>query len=127
MEAKRGFGEDDAHVAAALNNLAELRRIESRWEESERMFGEALKILRNAYGENHPAVGTALHNLAGCRLAQNDVDGAFALSPNRSRARRRRSGRIIPNTPRRSITWRRCCVETNAKKTPWWSWSVRSE
>ncbi len=79
VEAKRGFGEDDAHVAAALNNLAELRRIESRWEESERMFGEALKILRNAYGENHPAVGTALHNLAGCRLAQNDVDGAFAL------------------------------------------------
>ena len=61
VEAKRGFGEDDAHVAAALNNLAELRRIESRWEESERMFGEALKILRNAYGENHPAVGTALH------------------------------------------------------------------
>jgi len=79
VEAKRGFGEDDAHVAAALNNLAELHRIESRWEESQRMFDEALQILRNSYGENHPAVGTALHNLAGCRLAQNDVDGAFAL------------------------------------------------
>ena len=79
VEAKKGFGEDDAHVAAALNNLAELNRIESKWSESERFFSESLEILRKAYGENHPAVGTALHNLAGCRLAQGDADGAYAL------------------------------------------------
>ena len=79
VEAKKGFGEDDAHVAAALNNLAELNRIESKWSESERFFSESLAILRKAYGENHPAVGTALHNLAGCRLAQGDADGAYAL------------------------------------------------
>jgi len=79
VEAKKGFGEGDAHVAAALNNLAELNRIESKWSESERFFSESLEILRKAYGENHPAVGTALHNLAGCRLAQGDADGAYAL------------------------------------------------
>jgi tetratricopeptide (TPR) repeat protein len=66
-------------VAAALNNLAELNRIEARWEDSQAMFEEALEILRRKYGENHPAVGTALHNLAGCRLAQDDVDGAYDL------------------------------------------------
>ncbi|ABO99892.1 predicted protein, partial [Ostreococcus lucimarinus CCE9901] len=62
-----------------LNNLAELNRIEARWEDSQAMFEEALEILRRKYGENHPAVGTALHNLAGCRLAQDDVDGAYDL------------------------------------------------
>ena len=78
-EARKGFGEGDAHVAAALNNLAELDRIECKWEASEKLFAEALDILRAAYGENHPSVGTALHNLAGCRLAQNDIDGAYEL------------------------------------------------
>ena len=79
LEAKKGFGEKDPHVAAALNNLAELNRIERKWGESESLFAQALEILREAFGETHPAVGTALHNLAGCRLAQDDVDGAYNL------------------------------------------------
>lgn len=79
LEAKKGFGERDAHVAGALNNLAELNRIESKWNESEMLFAQALEILRAVYGEEHAAIGTALHNLAGCRLEQGDVDGAFAL------------------------------------------------
>lgn len=79
LEAKKGFGEKDPHVAAALNNLAELNRIERKWEESESLFAQALEILREAFGETHPAVGTALHNLAGCRLAQDDIDGAYNL------------------------------------------------
>ena len=100
-EARKGFGEGDAHVAAAMNNLAELDRIEEKWEKSEKLFAEALNILRAAFGENHPAVGTALHNLAGCRLKQNDIDGAYELY---SKSLERKEATLGTNHPEYATT-----------------------
>ena len=44
-EAKLGFGEKDAHVAAALNNLAELARTQRLWEKAEHLYKECLDLL----------------------------------------------------------------------------------
>ena len=37
-EARQGFGEQDPHVASALNNLAELARLERSYDEAERLY-----------------------------------------------------------------------------------------
>ena len=77
-EAVAGFGGGDPHVAAARNNLAELYRLQKRWDEAEALFAEAADALEKHYGQSHPAAGAALHNLAGCKLERGDYAGAFA-------------------------------------------------
>ncbi len=77
-EAQEGFGEDDPHVAAARNNLAELYRLQRRWDEAERLYEDAARALERHFGPSHPAAATAVHNLGGCKLARGDVRGAYA-------------------------------------------------
>ena len=76
-EAREGFGAADPHVAAAKNNLAELYRLQRRYEEAEALYAEAAAALERHYGASHPASGVATHNLAGCRLARGDAKGAY--------------------------------------------------
>lgn len=38
--AKRGFGEKDAHVAAACNNLAELYRMQKKYEDAKILLNQ---------------------------------------------------------------------------------------
>ena len=76
-EAVAGFGKDDPHVAAALNNLAELYRLQRRWDEAERLYTDAARALEKHYGPGHPAAATATHNLGGCKLARGDHAGAY--------------------------------------------------
>ena len=40
QEARTGFGEDDAHVAGACNNLAELHRLKKEFPEAEALYQE---------------------------------------------------------------------------------------
>ena len=77
-EAKAGFGEDDPHVAAARNNLAELYRLQRRFDEAEKLYAVAAAALEKHYGPSHPAAGAAVHNLAGCKLSRGDFAGAYA-------------------------------------------------
>lgn len=77
-EAQEGFGKDDPHVAAARNNLAELYRLQKRWDEAERLYEDAARALERHFGPSHPATATAVHNLGGCKLARGDFRGAFA-------------------------------------------------
>ena len=76
-EAKAGFGEDDPHVAAARNNLAELYRLQRRFDEAEKLYAVAAAALERHYGAAHPAAGAAVHNLAGCKLSRGDFAGAY--------------------------------------------------
>eukprot|EP00854_Cymbomonas_tetramitiformis_P014892 gene14892-17605_t len=45
QEARIGFGEREAHVAAALNNLAELYRVQRNFSKAEPLYLEALNII----------------------------------------------------------------------------------
>ena len=76
-EAEAGFGETDPHVAAARNNLAELYRLQSRFDEAEKLYAVAAAALERHYGAAHPAAGAAVHNLAGCKLSRGDFAGAY--------------------------------------------------
>ena len=76
-EAIAGFGEDDPHVAAARNNLAELYRLQRRFDEAEKLYAVAAAALEKHYGPSHPAAGAATHNLAGCKLSRGDYAGAY--------------------------------------------------
>jgi len=76
-EAQEGFGKDDPHVAAARNNLAELYRLQKRWDEAERLYEDAARALERHFGPSHPLAATAWHNLGGCKLARGDFRGAY--------------------------------------------------
>ena len=94
-EAKFGFGEKDAHVAAALNNLAELARTQRMWEKAEGLYKECLDLLRELKektGSNsnskidkskggeyktEATIAAALHNLASCMLQNNKPKEAY--------------------------------------------------
>ena len=76
-EARAGFGEEDPHVAAARNNLAELYRLQRRFDEAEKLYAVAAAALEKHYGPSHPAAGAAVHNLAGCKLSRGDFAGAY--------------------------------------------------
>jgi tetratricopeptide (TPR) repeat protein len=105
-EAKLGFGEKDAHVAAALNNLAELARTQRMWEKAEGLYKECIDLLielneedkekekekkkkmiqkqqvvvvqknKGAYKAD-ATIAAALHNLASCKLQNNKPEQAY--------------------------------------------------
>ena len=102
-----GFGAADPHVAAAKNNLAELYRLQRRYEEAEALYAEAAAALERHYGASHPASGVATHNLAGCRpRAATPKARTTRTRPRRGR-NARRSGRTTRTTPRPCSTRRR--------------------
>mgnify|MGYP001361197231 CR=1 FL=1 len=94
-EAKLGFGEKDAHVAAALNNLAELARTQRMWEKAEGLYKECLDLLRELKEKTdsnsnskidkrkgveyktEATIAAALHNLASCMLQNNKPKEAY--------------------------------------------------
>eukprot|EP00240_Pyramimonas_obovata_P006403 CAMPEP_0118944550 /NCGR_PEP_ID=MMETSP1169-20130426/40524_1 /TAXON_ID=36882 /ORGANISM="Pyramimonas obovata, Strain CCMP722" /LENGTH=311 /DNA_ID=CAMNT_0006890057 /DNA_START=23 /DNA_END=955 /DNA_ORIENTATION=- len=75
-EARKGFGEREAHVAAALNNLGELYRVQRDYSRAEPLYMEALEILEEALGPAHPSTAVALHNAAGLYLLQKEYGQA---------------------------------------------------
>ena len=94
-EAKLGLGEKDAHVAAALNNLAELARTQRMWEKAEGLYKECLDLLRELKEKTdsnsnskidkrkgveyktEATIAAALHNLASCMLQNNKPKEAY--------------------------------------------------
>jgi tetratricopeptide (TPR) repeat protein len=51
---ERVFGREHINYAAALSNLARLRRAQKLWPEAERLCLEALAIVEHAFGQEHP-------------------------------------------------------------------------
>ncbi|KAK7290215.1 hypothetical protein RIF29_04480 [Crotalaria pallida] len=76
QEAKEGFGERDAHVASACNNLAELYRVKRAFDKAEPLYLEAINILEESFGPDDIRVGTAAHNLGQFYLGQRKLEKA---------------------------------------------------
>ncbi|XP_052189057.1 uncharacterized protein LOC127799249 isoform X7 [Diospyros lotus] len=76
QEAKEGFGEKDAHVASACNNLAELYRVKKAFDKAEPLYLEAVKILEVSFGSEDVRVAAALHNLGQLYLVQRKLQEA---------------------------------------------------
>ena len=75
-EARRGFGADDYHVAAAQANLADLLRLRGDPAGAEKLYLEALELLEASELTPAPSLGMALHNVGAFYLAQRDLGAA---------------------------------------------------
>lgn len=78
QEAKEGFGDHDAHVAAAQNNLAELYRVMHQFDKAETLYVEALQKLLKSFGPDDLRVAQAYSNAASCLVGQNNMHEARA-------------------------------------------------
>ncbi|GAA0159217.1 hypothetical protein LIER_16047 [Lithospermum erythrorhizon] len=75
-EAKEGFGDRDAHVASACNNVAELYRVTKEFDKAEPLYLEAIRILEETYGPDDVRVGAAIHNLGQFYIVQQKLEHA---------------------------------------------------
>ena len=63
-------GTESVRVASILNNLAELLRVQGKYQEAAPMFERTIRIFEAQYGKEHPTVAMALTNLAVLHRAQ---------------------------------------------------------
>jgi tetratricopeptide (TPR) repeat protein len=64
----------EAFAAVALANLALLRRLEGKFEQSESLYQRALKAEEAKFGADHPEMATTLLGLAALYRAQGDIN-----------------------------------------------------
>ncbi|CAO2820320.1 unnamed protein product [Amaranthus hypochondriacus] len=76
VEAKKGFGERDPHVASACINLAELYRVQKLYDRAEPLYLDGISILEEAYGPDDVRVGAAFHNLGQFYIGQRKFEEA---------------------------------------------------
>lgn len=74
-----GFGADDAHVAAAIQNEAEFLRIQRRFDDAEPLYKEAMDRLEAVLGRNSAPWAAAAHNAAALYTAKQDFETAKEL------------------------------------------------
>jgi tetratricopeptide (TPR) repeat protein len=67
---EKALGFEHPDVAASLNNLAELYRVQGSYAEAEPLYTRALAIREKALGPAHPDVAQSLNELAGLYRAQ---------------------------------------------------------
>lgn len=63
---------DQMHTGGELNNLAEVCRLQGKYDASAAYFLEAVELMHSVYGENHGLVGFLSHNLGRVRKDQKD-------------------------------------------------------
>ncbi len=66
----------DPTLAEAINDLALLLEERGTYDESEKMYREALAMKRRVFGDNHPEVAMGLNNLAAALQDQGDLEHA---------------------------------------------------
>ena len=64
LDDAKKFGPNDPRLAANLNNLAELYRVQGHYAKAEPLYQRSLTILEKALGPEHPKVATSLENYA---------------------------------------------------------------
>ncbi len=57
-------GSNKSHIAASLNNLAELYRAQGKYADAEPLYKRSIELDEKALGPNHPDVATLLGNYA---------------------------------------------------------------
>src|SRR5262249_5949525 len=70
---------DHPHVAKALNNLAELYRVQGRFADAEALYNRTVVTAEKVLGRDHPDVGNYLGNLGGLRVSQEEWSDAVSL------------------------------------------------
>ena len=60
-------------VANSLNNLADVHAIQGRYAEAEPLYRQALTILENSFGKEHPEVAYGLSHLAKSAVSPNPL------------------------------------------------------
>ncbi len=98
--AEKTFGSDNANVATALNNLAELYRWQGKYSEAEALYKRSLTIREKALAPDHPDVATSLNNLAELYRSQGKYSGAEALHKRSLEIMERRLGPAHPDVAR---------------------------
>ncbi|CAK0783823.1 hypothetical protein CVIRNUC_007023 [Coccomyxa viridis] len=87
-EAIKGFGDDDPHVAAARQNLAEQYRVMHKYNLALPLYNQAVESLTSSYGLQDIRTATALHNLAGLHMALKDSEAAVKVMQSAVEAKR---------------------------------------
>jgi tetratricopeptide (TPR) repeat protein len=64
LEAAEAFGPDDPRLATALNNLAELYRVQGKYVDAEPLYRRSLAIREKVLGPEHPDVAASFNNQA---------------------------------------------------------------
>ena len=105
-EAKAGFGEDDPHVAAARNNLAELYRLQRRWDEAEALYTQAAAALERHYGTGHPPPRPQRQSRR-MQTRARTIEARMLPTPPPPKRKQLLWEKPIRTMPRRSSTWRR--------------------
>jgi CHAT domain-containing protein/DNA-binding SARP family transcriptional activator len=78
---EKAAGPDRLDLATALNNLAELYRVQGNYAEAETLNKRSLAIREKAFGPRHPALAPTLNNLASLYLNQGryaDAESFYA-------------------------------------------------
>jgi len=70
---------DEVHVAATMNNLAEVYRLQGKHAESAAMYEQALPMMSAVQGAAHGSVGFICHNLGVLRLQEGRAGEALVL------------------------------------------------
>ncbi|MEM8640686.1 MAG: tetratricopeptide repeat protein [Cyanobacteria bacterium P01_G01_bin.54] len=70
---------DQTALATMLNNLAELYRVQGKYEQAEPLFLQALEIRKKVLGEDHSDVALSLNNLAALYYGQGKYEQAEPL------------------------------------------------
>jgi tetratricopeptide (TPR) repeat protein len=114
------LGEEHPDVAQSLNNLAELLRVQGKYDEAQPLYQQSLAIRREVcaihlvassrdhsckvLGEEHPDVADSLNNLAAFLSAQGKHNEALVYANQSLDIRRRKLGDEHPDT-RNSARW----------------------
>ncbi len=72
----RGLGEPNLLQARALDRLADLDRLERRYDDAGAGYERSAEMWRLLLGERQPRLAVTLHNLGAVRLAQGRFDEA---------------------------------------------------
>lgn len=95
---ENAMGSEHPQTATALNNLAELYRIQRRHKEAEQLCQRALAIREKVLGQEHPHTAQSLNNLA-LLLSDQEMDAdAEALLRRALRIREKVLGKEHPDT-----------------------------
>ncbi|AFY39920.1 NB-ARC domain protein [[Leptolyngbya] sp. PCC 7376] len=73
------LGERHLHVAASINNLAELYRLQGKYEEAEPLFLQCLSMRKELLGDQNQVVVDIINNLAGLYREQGKYEEAEPL------------------------------------------------
>jgi tetratricopeptide (TPR) repeat protein len=97
MQRELNHDEPDPALAEAINDLALLLEERGTYDESEKLYREALAMKRRVFGEKHPEVAMGLNNLAAALQDQGDLAHAESTYQEALAMQRQLLGEVHPD------------------------------